>query len=74
MQQKTVRLKTRGMQLVEAKLGRPLEEYLEERYVRDGLTTEQIATDLGINNGTVSRWMSALGVEARYLGPRKAAV
>lgn len=62
--------KTRGMLLIEGRLGRPLELYLEERYLRDGLTTVQIAAELNVNSGTVSRWMAQLGIEARYLGPR----
>jgi len=59
------------MLIIEARLGRPLEEYLAERYSQDGLTTQAIASELGVNNGTVSRWMAALGIEARYLGPRR---
>jgi hypothetical protein len=66
--------KTRGMLLIEARIGRPLEGYLEDRYLRDGLTTLQIAAELGVNNGTVSRWMAQLGIEARYLGPRPKAI
>jgi len=65
--------KTRGMLLIEARIGRPLEDYLADRYLRDGLTTLQIADELGVNNGTVSRWMAQLGIEARYLGPRRVA-
>lgn len=62
------------MQLVEQQIGKPLEVYLEDKYHGEGWTTLQIAQDLGVNNGTVSRWMAALGIEARYLGPRKVAV
>lgn len=67
-------LKTRGMQIVEARIGQPLEEYLEEKYHGEGLTTVQIAAALGVDNSTVSRWMAALRIEARYLGPRRAVV
>lgn len=61
--------KSRGMQILEARLGQPLGIYLADRY-RSGLSQEQIATELGVNRATVSRWMTAYGIEARYYGPR----
>ncbi len=62
------------MQILESRLGRPLDEYLRERYERDGWTTSAIARELGIESSTVSRWMAHLGIEARLFGPRKVAV
>jgi len=74
MQQKTVPLKTRAMQIVERDIEEDLEVYLRRRYDIDGANTLQIAADLGVNPGTVSRWMAHFGIEARLLGPRRAAV
>lgn len=65
---------TRGMLIVEARLGESLESYLRRRYEDNGLTTSQIAAELGLNNGTISRWLAHFGIEARYLGPRRVAV
>lgn len=59
------------MQLIEQRLGRPLDEFLRERYDVDRRTTQEIADELGVTNGTISRWMAALGIEARLIGPRK---
>ena len=73
MDRSTVLLKSRPMQKVEIRLGRPLEEFLDERYNQDGRTQRQIADELGVDDSTVNRWMAALGIEARFPGPRKAA-
>lgn len=35
-----------------------------------GATQAEIASDLNVDTGTVSRWMSQLGIEAQY-GPKK---
>lgn len=64
-------IKTRAMQLVERRLGQPLEDYFQEQYEVQRKTTQEIADELGISNGTVSRWMAALGIEARLVGPRR---
>lgn len=74
MQQISARPKTRSMQVVEFRLGEPIEVYLRRRYLDDGATTHEIATELGLNNGTISRWMAQLGVEARFPGQRGKAV
>ena len=71
---RTIILKSRGMQLVEHRLGRPLEEVLADLYVDQGMTVKQVAEELGVSSASVSRWMSELGIEARYIGTRKAAV
>jgi len=62
-------LKTRPMRVVESRLERPLEDYIRERYVA-GSTQAEIARELGVNNATISRWMSLLGIEARFPGQR----
>ena len=64
---------SRGMQLIEMRLGRPLAEVLRELYVDRGMTTKQVGAELGVSDASVSRWMSELGIEARYVGPRRKA-
>jgi len=61
------------MQKVEMRLGRPLEEFLQERYIEQGRTQREIAEELGVDDSTINRWMQALDIEARFPGPRKAA-
>lgn len=53
---------------VEARIGRPLEDYFAEKYPT--MTQPQMAEDLGISGASVSRWMQELGVEARFPGQR----
>lgn len=60
--------KSRAMLRVEARLGRPLEEYFAERY--ETATQEQIAKELGVSGASVSRWMQELGIETRFPGQR----
>lgn len=74
MQQKTAPLKTRAMQLIERRIEEDLEAFLRRRYETEGANTLEIGTELGVNPGTVSRWMAHFGIEARLLGPRRAAV
>lgn len=69
VEQQVVRPKTFAMQLVEAREGRPLEDLIDELYVRGGLTQQQVADRLGITNSALSRWMSALGIPTRK-GPQ----
>jgi transposase len=61
---------TGPMRRVEARLGHPLNEWLRERYERDGLTTTQIAVELGLSGVTVWRWLRYFGVEPRFPGQR----
>jgi DNA-binding transcriptional regulator LsrR (DeoR family) len=61
------------MQIVEARMRRDIGELLQELYHEKGNTQAQIADALGVDVATVSRWMTLLGIEARYLGPRRAA-
>ncbi len=53
---------------VEARIGRPLEEYLAEAY--QAKTQRQIGDDLGIDVSTVNRWMRELDIEARFPGQK----
>jgi transposase len=64
-------IKTRPMQVVEQRLGRPLEEYLADRYTRDGLSTYEIGAEIDVHPSTVTRWMALLRIEARFPGPRR---
>lgn len=60
--------KSRAMLRVEERIGRPLEEYLAERYAT--LTQPQIAEELGVSGASVSRWMRELEIETRFPGQR----
>lgn len=62
---------TLGTQLVEARVGRPIADYLREAYVVRQLPQADIAVALGVNTSTVSRWMRQLGIEARVIGHKK---
>ena len=50
---------------VESRLGRPLEFYLWQRYVRDGLTISALADELGIGAGTLWRWLRDFNIPTR---------
>ncbi len=57
----------------EAKLGRPLEDWFEEKY--QTLTQPQMAAELKalglkVSDASISRWMRELGIEARLPGQR----
>jgi hypothetical protein len=65
---------TEPMRRIQSRLGRPLKDYLTERYLTDGCTTTQIAADLGIHPVTVTRWLRFFGVELRFPGQRGKAV
>jgi len=67
-------IKTRPMQVMERRIGRPLEEFLSERYLTEGKTTYEIGAELDVHPSTITRWMAVLGIEARFPGPRKAAL
>lgn len=60
--------KSRAMVRVERRIGRPLEEFLAERY--QVATQEKIADELGVSGATVSRWMGELDIETRFPGQR----
>lgn len=60
--------KSRAMRKVEERIGRPLEDFLAERY--QTMTQPQIAEELGVSGASVSRWMRELEIEARFPGQR----
>lgn len=62
------------MQRLEHRLGQPLEDYLRQQYIDERKDQRQIAQELGVDVGSISRWMARLGVEARPSWHRKAAV
>lgn len=51
------------MQLVELRLGIDLPGYLQEHYVRQGRLLKDIASDLDVDIGTVSRWKDHFRLE-----------
>jgi transcriptional regulator with XRE-family HTH domain len=70
---RSIVLKSRAQQFVEAREGRELADLLTELYVDQHLTQEQVAARLGVRRATVSRWMNDLGIESRWIGSRKEA-
>lgn len=56
-------IKTRGQQVVERRIGEPIEAYLRRRYVVEKASQEAIATELGgLDRATVSRWLRDFGI------------
>lgn len=55
-------LRTREMQLVEARFGRPIEEILRELRIGEDLTVEEVGKRLGITKGAASRWLERFGI------------
>lgn len=66
----TTPTKTRPMLRVEERMGEPIEDVLNRLYHEQGKTMPEVAAILGVDAGTVSRWMAALGIEARFPGQR----
>lgn len=64
--------KTRHMQILEAELGRPLRQVLEEMYVDREMTLAQVAVEFDVTEGTISDWLRRVGIDARRPGPRRA--
>ena len=62
---------TTGMQLVEARLGRPVHEYLHDAYIVQERPQAEIAAEIGVDAATVSRWMRKFGIQSRVIGHRK---
>lgn len=60
------------MLLVEARLGRPVEDVIREVYDAGGMQKD-VAEALGIDVSTVSRWMQFLEIDARPKGNGSAA-
>ena len=63
--------KTRAMQAVEAEHGEPIDTLLRRLYLTDCRTQPEIAELLGLDQGTVSRWMRECGIAVPVLGPRR---
>jgi DNA-binding MarR family transcriptional regulator len=57
--------KTTAMRLVEAENGIELGAYLTEQYHERGLRLADIGSALGVDVGTVSRWMDRLQIPRR---------
>ena len=64
------RIKSRAMQIVERRLGEPVEPALHRLYVAEGRTQEEIAEVFGVSVRTIKRWMADFGIPTRWLGPR----
>jgi hypothetical protein len=60
-----IRTKTRDQQLLEHRVGEPLQIALHRRYVIERRNQEQIAAEWGIEQSTVSRWLRRFGI-SRY--------
>ena len=69
-----VRYRTREMQRIEAREGRPLDELLRDLYVNEGLMLAEIGARWGVGESAVSKWLAWAGIEARKGGPRREAV
>jgi hypothetical protein len=69
--QQQVLILTKFQQQIQAGLGEPLVEFLRRRYIDEELTLAQVAAELDVGAGTLSRWLVQLGIEARRPG-RKA--
>jgi DNA-binding NarL/FixJ family response regulator len=68
--QSTAPIKTRAMQIVEHRMGEPVEQVVSRLYA-GGMSQQQIADALGITRRTVIYWMQFFGIETRDpRGPR----
>jgi CRP-like cAMP-binding protein len=64
-------LKSKAMQRMERRLGRPLEEVFRDLYVAQRMSQAEVGEELGIHPATVSRWLDELGIESRPPGRPK---
>lgn len=71
--QQQVLILTREQQVIQARLGERIEDYLRRRYIDDGLTLGELGAELGVTAGAVSRWLVQCGIPARRGGSRKVA-
>lgn len=62
------RPKTRAMQLVEFQRGISLPDFLRTEYEK-GRKQSEIAADLKVDIGTVSRWMAHFGIPTSRTAP-----
>lgn len=53
------------MQLVEMQHGIDLAKYLRTQYADEGRKLSEIAENLDLDTGTVSRWMAHFGIPTR---------
>lgn len=60
------------MRRIEARRGIDLEAFVRDLYEVQGKTQQEVATELGIDVATVSRWMARLGIEARLFASERA--
>jgi hypothetical protein len=67
MQQQVVLL-TRDQQILQARLGEPLEAWLRRRYLDDKLTLREMAAEIGFGVPSLSRWLRQFAIEARRQG------
>jgi len=58
------------MQIVEHRIGEPVDQALNRLYVDEKRTQAQIAAIFGVSVRTVIRWMQEAEIESRWLGPR----
>jgi hypothetical protein len=63
-----VRYRSREMQRIEAREGRPIDEILRDLYVEQGLLLAQVGEKLGVTESTASRWLAYFGIETRRAG------
>lgn len=61
-------IRTRDMQLVEQRLGRPIELVLRDLYVTRALPLDDVARELDFGKSTVVRWLEACGIPRRPRG------
>ena len=57
-----IRTKTRGQQILEHRVGEPLQIALHRLYVIERRNQEEIAEQWGIKQSTVSRWLRHFGI------------
>ncbi len=62
---------TKGMVALEQRFGRPVEDIVRERYVRDGASMPTVARELGIDTSTLSRWMVRWKIPARIFASER---
>lgn len=64
------RTKSPAQQLMEQRLGEPVEVALYRLYIEERKSQDAIAALWGMDRATVSRWMRDFGIPSRLLGPR----
>ena len=57
-----IRTKTRDQQILEHRVGEPLQIALHRLYVIERRNQEEIAAGWGIEQSTVSRWLKTFGI------------